>query len=156
MKKAFIFLILIIIIVGVVIFKKNQTQAPVVSDNNQVVLNEMHCALSVVSPLPNTTVSFPLEVKVIVDNTNAPDCRWTVFEAQAGFISLSDVNGPIALVGSSALTTTDDWMTTSPVTYTTTLTPVSNPTGTVTITFNEEDVKGDGNAQTASYTVIAQ
>lgn len=156
MKKGLLILILIIVVVGIIIFKKNQTQAPVVSDTNQVVLNEMHCALSVISPQPNTAVSFPLEVKVIVDNTNAPECKWTVFEAQAGFISLSDINGPIALVGSSALTTTDDWMTTSPVTYTTTLIPVSNPSGTVTITFNEEDVKGDGNAQTASYTVIAQ
>lgn len=71
-------------------------------------------ALHVVTPKPNTTITSPLTVEVIVDNSQK-DCRWSVFEAQAGIIRLTDEQGNT--LGQGILRTTEEWMTESPVTY---------------------------------------
>lgn len=83
-------------------------------------------ALTNISPKPEEKVTSPLTITVTVDNTKS--CKWAVFEAQAGVALLSDSTG--RKIGSTTLTTTEDWMTEQPVVYTGTIeftqTPASN------------------------------
>lgn len=83
-------------------------------------------ALRLDSPQVNEEVSSPLSVTVTVDNRNK-DCRWTVFEAQAGTLQLLDEDKTV--IGKGVLTTSDDWMTSEPVTYNGTITFDRAPTG---------------------------
>ena len=119
------------------------------------------CGLTVTSPLPNSTVSFPLTVTGVINNPAATDgCTWTMFEGQAGNIVLSDQTTFYSVPSGSAtpVSVTGDWMANVPVSFSTTLTPVTTiPSGTqLSITFNEEDPSGQGLAQTLVVPVIAQ
>jgi hypothetical protein len=97
-------------------------------------------ALTLNSPTSNQKVTSPLSVTVTVDNTNK-NCRWTVFEAQAGTIEVIDENKTI--IGQGVLTTEDDWMTDQPVTYKGSITFTKEPSGKVLhLQIREEDPSG--------------
>ena len=73
------------------------------------------CGLSITTPVPNATVSFPLIIQGVVDNSNRQSlgCSWGMFEGQAGIAQLYYYNGGawIAL-GNSAPMLVDDWIAT--------------------------------------------
>ena len=97
-------------------------------------------ALSQITPLPGAKVTSPLTVTVTVDNTK--NCKWTVFEAQAGTVILKDDTGQT--LGNGILQTTEDWMTEKPVTYTATFTFTKPTTHDLTLIITEEDPSGNG------------
>ncbi len=125
-----------VIVLGVYMIQQQKVTAPA----PQQVAAEM-CGLTITSPLPATTVTFPLTIQAVVDNTQAGTlgCSWTVFEAQAGTVTVKDQNG--AILGTGILSTTNDWMTTAPTPYTATITSLTNPTytGPLSLVFNEEN-----------------
>ena len=114
------------------------------------------CGLTVTAPLQNNVVSFPLTVSGVVNNQAATDsCTWVLFEGQAGTVSISNgattyATVPVTLLG--------DWMTSGPVNFSATLTPVvSIPSGApLTITFNEENPSDEAVSDTLSFPVVAQ
>ena len=102
-------------------------------------------ALTKLSPRSGTKITSPLTVSVTVDNTKS--CKWTVFEAQAGTLTVKDSNGEI--LGKGILTTTGEWMTEQPVVYTGTVEFTKPATNDVTLVIEEEDPSGEG-SQTVS------
>ena len=114
------------------------------------------CGLKVTYPFPGSTVAFPLTINAIIDNTQAATlgCSWTVFEAQAGTVVVKDSSGTV--LANTVLTTTSNWMTTSPTPYTATVAALSNPayTGPLTITFEEENPSGEGVPDTMVLPVV--
>lgn len=102
-------------------------------------------ALSNITPRSGTKITSPLTVTVTVDNTKS--CKWTVFEAQAGTLTIKDSNGKA--LGTGILTTTGEWMTEQPVTYTGTIEFSEPATDDVTLVITEEDPSGEG-GQTVS------
>lgn len=112
-----------------------------VSQNPQPTMPEICNALSKLSPMPGQKVTSPLTVTVTITNTNT--CKWTVFEAQAGTLTLKDKTGQI--LGTTALTTVDEWMTDQPVNYTGTITFAKKPATTdLILIITEEDPSGQG------------
>jgi hypothetical protein len=151
--------VIVILAIGLVwLATTKQSQAPTVPDEQTVALS--HCGLTVNSPLGGGLVSStaPISVTAVVDNTNmqALGCSWTVFEAQAGTIELKDGNGTV--LGFGLLTTTQDWMTASPVTYTGQVTSnsVFAPGTPLTLVFTEENPSGDGIPDTLVVPVVVQ
>lgn len=114
--------------------------------SNEVAVNSI-CGLTVSSPTPNEEVVFPLTVNAVVDNTLAGElgCSWTVFEAQAALIEVMDSDNN--KVGQGLLTTTEDWMTTGPVNFTSVISLDDGVSSgeELTLIFNEED-PSDGEA----------
>lgn len=153
-------LILLAFVAYVLVKVDSRREAAIVDpneDNDLAQVEMSHCGLTVSSPLSNTLVSFPLSVSAIVDNTDMTNlgCGWTVFEAQAGTIKVLDINNQV--VGSGILTTTQDWMTTSPVAYTSTVTLTGVPaSNNLTLVFTEDDPSDMGNVDTLSVPVIKQ
>ncbi len=99
--------------------------------------------LKIVSPTKDQQITSPVTVTVIVDNTNN-QCKWTVFEAQAGTMTLKDSSGQT--LGTGTLTTSYDWMTDQPVEYTGTIT-FSQPTGNkLKLLIEEENPSGQPGA----------
>lgn len=164
MKNTFTgILIAIVIVLGAYTIWQRKAVAP--SENNLIATTggqqqqttpASHCGLTVNSPLPNTTVSFPLAISATVDNTQAATlgCSWTVFEAQSGTVTVKDISGNI--LAQTFLSTTANWMTTNPTFYTTTITSISNPTytGPLTLTFEEENPSGEGVPDTLVINVV--
>lgn len=116
---------------------------------NKTSKNQVTCrALQIIKPASGQKVVSPIEVEVVVNNTN-PKCHWSVFEAQAGTISLKDNTGQT--IGTGILKTTSDWMTDQPVTYTGTInfdtTPSSND---LILTIFEEPPSGQPNSKQAT------
>ncbi len=148
-----IFTLLVIVFVGHYLIRKNNIPA----NTPPVEVAKGKCGLTIVSPAPQTVVSFPLPIHVIVDNTQAQalGCSWTVFEAQAGNVKVFDQNSQE--VGFSTLTTTEDWMTANPVNYYGTLvlagTPASN---NLTLVFTEDNPSGEGPIDTFTMSVTKQ
>lgn len=150
-------LVVVVIALGAYTISQKKVVAP--TQNNPIVTTggqqqqttpASHCGLTVNSPLPNTTVTFPLSLNVTVDNTQAASlgCSWTVFEAQSGTVTVKDVSGNI--LAQTFLSTNANWMTVSPTVYTTTIASISNPsyTGPLTLTFEEENPSGEGTPDT--------
>jgi hypothetical protein len=102
-------------------------------------------ALTNITPGSGTKITSPLSVTVTIDNTQS--CNWTVFEAQAGILTLKDSNDEI--LGTGTLTTTSEWMTEQPVVYTGTFEFTKPATDDVTLIIEEEDPSGEG-SQTVS------
>ena len=156
-KSLSISLFIVIIAAGLMWFiSTKKSEAPSVP--NQPVTAVSHCGLTVNAPLPQTVVSGPISISAVVDNTTMSTlgCSWTVFEAQAGTIALVDANNTV--LGTGLLTTTADWMTIGPVTYTGMVTP-SSPiaSGTsLSLIFTEEDPSGMNTPDTLTVPVVAQ
>ena len=99
--------------------------------------------IKILEPAPTTIVSFPIIVTAEVNNRDVPEnCRWTVFEAQAGSVTLADSSGTVISTG--VLKTLDDWMTDGPVVYKASLNLANGPkTKDLMVTINEEKPSGD-------------
>lgn len=136
MKKIFVTLAILIIILGAAIYLKPKKST--VSKTMPITACQ---ALTIVTPHNNDTVTNTFTVTAIVDNKN-PQCHWTVFEAQAGTITVKDKTG--TTVGTGVLQTTDTWTTENPVTYTgqITLAPTTKH-GTIQLTITEENPSGE-------------
>lgn len=164
MKKVVISIIVLLVVILPVLFFISSRQSKRITEvvptsgptptrtNEQPVPTKsaVKCsAISVLSPRDNVKISSPLTVKAVVDNRG--QCHWTVFEAQAGNVTITDGLGKV--VGQGVLKTTQEWTTPKPVTYTATIT-LSKPTtsgGTLTIT--EENPSGKENPQKYSVPV---
>ncbi len=99
------------------------------------------------------TVMFPLTIEATVDN-RSNTCNWTIFEAQAGSITMLDESNTV--VANGVLTTTQNWMQVGPVDFTVTLTPTMTITSpeTLTLLFEAENPSGDpALQQTKTFTV---
>lgn len=99
--------------------------------------------IKILEPSSTTIVSFPIIVTAEVNNKDAGEnCRWTVFEAQAGSVSLTDSEG--TLVSNGVLRTLDDWMSDGPVVYKAVLNLDKGPKSkNMTVTINEEKPSGE-------------
>ena len=127
-----------VIVLGVYMIKQQQAIAPV---TEQPQTTASLCGLTVTNPTVGATVTLPLTINAIVDNTQAATlgCSWTVFEAQAGTVTVKDAQGNVLATG--VMTTTSNWMTTAPTPYTATITSLSNSsyTGPLSLIFDEEN-----------------
>lgn len=122
------------------------TPSPSLSQNPSPSSNPDSCrALRVTSPRANAKVTSPLSVRALVDNSNK-ECRWTVFEAQAATIEIQDEEGKT--LGTGALTTTEEWMVTTPVNYSGKITFTKPATTTGRLVVIEENPSGRPNPQT--------
>lgn len=113
--------------------------------HQQTTVSPICDALTNITPQSETKITSPLTVNVTVDNTKS--CKWTVFEAQAGILTLKDSTGEI--LGSGTLTTSSEWMTEQPVVYTGIIEFTEPATDDVTLIITEEDPSGQG-AKTVS------
>ncbi len=104
-------------------------------------------AISIKNPKDNDKLSKTLMVKVVIDNRG--QCHWTVFEAQAGTVVITDGLGKI--VGKGILSTQEGWTKATPTTYTATITLSKASTSGGTLTITEENPSGKPNAQ--KYTI---
>jgi len=100
-------------------------------------------AITVLSPKDNTRVVSPLTIRVTIDNRG--ECNWTVFEAQAGTVTVTDGLGNV--VGTGILKTKEEWTTPNPVTYTAVVTLSKPSTSGGTLTVTEENPSGKANPQ---------
>ncbi len=116
--------------------------------SNKNIPNKITCkAIKIIKPSNGQKIVSPLEVHVIVDNTS-PKCHWTVFETQAGTMSLKDNTGQA--IGTGILKTTSDWMTNQPITYTGNITFANNPSSDdLILTIFEENPSGQPNVKQA-------
>ncbi len=111
---------------------------------------DIYCALHALSPEPNSHVASAIVVSVLIDNTNTDCAPWVIFEGQGGTIELYDEYGK--LLDTSVLTTTSDWTTGFPSTYTATLANFTY-TGKVKLRIKEEDPSGQ-NTPKESYMTL--
>jgi hypothetical protein len=135
------------IFIGYTLSSQKSTSSPIKQSKQSIsdVPKKACTALTVTTPNQGDTVTAPLHVQVVVDNTN-PDCHWTVFEAQAGTMELRD--GTDHLVGTGILTTAEDWMTDQPVTYTGTIPFTNMPVDNgLTLTISEDDPSGQNHQE---------
>ncbi len=116
------------------------------------------CGLQITSIEPNATISFPLTIKGLVDNTNSSKlgCSWTMFEGQAGtaklFYRLSNNWIPLQDISPDkpGIIIVDDW-TSLKTNFSVTLHPDiidsavtdSNPALSLKIVFTAENPSGD-------------
>lgn len=156
-----IFLLFAIILGAIFLVTKGDgVKAPIDNGNNNppvVAQKAYKCGLTVDTPLPGSTVSFPLTITGTIHNAVATDnCTWTLFEGQAGTVSAALNN--IMDVGFTPIVLSGDWMTSGPVPFSITFIPASPiATGTpVTLTFVEENPSGEGSPDALIYNVIAQ
>ncbi len=105
------------------------------------------------SPNLDIGTSFPIYVEGVVDNREAGECRWTVFEGQAGKVEAFDIENN--LVSDGVLKTVEDWMTDEPVNYKAILNlhkaPVSRD---LRIIVTEEDPSGEGMVEKIEFKAI--
>lgn len=106
-------------------------------------------AIAILSPKDNVKVVSPLAVRVTIDNRG--ECHWTVFEAQAGTITITDGLGKV--VGQGVLKTTQEWTVETPVTYTAVVTLSKPSTSGGTLTITEENPSGKADPQKHSIPV---
>ncbi len=140
-KRSVIFYLCILLIIGGVLLiimqkktVKNQAAAPITKTCSNFI---------VVTPKQGQKITSPMTISAIVDNTKSKSCHWTVFEAQAGTMQLTDSKGET--IGKGMLTTTSEWMTDKAVTYSGTITLTKPPAGSeITLTITEEVPSGKG------------
>jgi hypothetical protein len=152
---ALAFIIFVILVGGEYIFRKPPVEAPT-NGGPTATTPASKCGLTVNSPLPASTVTFPLSINATVDNTQSTTlgCSWTVFEAQAGPIKIKDGSGNTLATG--VLATTANWMTTSPTIYTAMISALSNPSyvGPLSIIFEEDNPADFPNPDTLTLSVV--
>jgi len=160
MKKTILILAIpLLILFGFLLFSTNKPssssvtkidtpRSPILS-NSPTILPSTCNALTLVSPIVNQTVKTPLLVSVVIDNTDK-NCHWTVFEAQAGMMKLTDETKSV--IGTGILSTKESWMTDQPVTYSGTIIFDKKPEGkTLDLQIQEENPSGKPGAQTLSF-----
>lgn len=134
-----LFVVLVLMTVGMLYYQRLLT-IPTITQPAKPQLSDICNALTKITPHEGETVTSPLTVSITIDNRRS--CKWTVFEAMAGSVTLKDGNDQI--MGTAVLTTTDEWMTDKPVTYTGTLEFPSPPTSELQLVILEEDPSGEG------------
>lgn len=164
MKKYFALVLLaVMVIFGIYLSFKNKAQAPSEKPINEiqtplVTTPATQCHLTVGSPLPNTSITFPLTLTATRgDVTEVMGCKWGIFEAVGGTVKVTDPSNTI--VSQTILNATTDWMTTNPVTLVANLpTPASPiPSGTpLTITLTADQTKDDDPTVTLTIPVVMQ
>lgn len=102
---------------------------------------DIYCAFHSLTPEPGSHVKSSVNISVLIDNTNTDCAPWVVFEGQAGTVSLYNENDK--LLDTGVLTTTSDWTTGFPVTYSASLSNFVY-TGRVKLVFTEENPSGQG------------
>ena len=105
------------------------------------------------SPNLDIGTSFPIYVEGVVDNRDSGECRWTVFEGQAGKVEAFDTENN--LVSDGVLKTVEDWMTDEPRNYKAILNlhkaPVSRD---LKIVITEEDPSGEGMSEKIEFKAV--
>ena len=145
-----------IVVIALGAYTISQKKAVAPTDLTPQIVTASHCGLIIDNPPVGSTVTFPLTINAVVDNTQAQalGCSWVVFEAQSGTVTVKDGSGNV--LAQTFLSTTADWMTTSPTPYTATIASLSNPsyTGPLTLTFEEENPSGEGIPDTLVVNVV--
>lgn len=108
--------------------------------------------VQVLEPMAGSEVSFPLTVRFKVENRLNRGCSWTMFEAQAGVVSLQDEQGKEYAF--QPLTASGDWMTDGPVEFSAVLAPTSSVPTRLRLVIDEEDPSGLGEVRTVTVPVI--
>jgi hypothetical protein len=148
---ALLIVIFLILVGGEYLYHKNKVVAP---SQNEVAAS--HCGLTIDSPLPGSTVTFPLIIDATIDNTQsaALGCSWGVFEAIGGSVTLKDQSG--TTLAQVPLQAGGDWMTTAPTPYSATFATISNPsyTGPLSIIFTEDNAADAPNPDTLTLSVV--
>jgi len=105
------------------------------------------------SPNLDIGTSFPIYVEGVVDNRDSGECRWTVFEGQAGKVEAFDTENN--LVSDGVLKTVEDWMTDEPRNYKAILNlhkaPVSRD---LKIVITEENPSGEGMSEKIEFKAV--
>lgn len=122
---------------------------PATQKTNPAPTPEKCSAIKIVSPEKNSKITSPLLVKVIINNTE--ECRWTVFEAQAGTVKIKDASGKE--LGQGVLKTTEEWTTDKPVNYEGEITFSKPASATGIIEITEENPSGRPNPQKISLNI---
>lgn len=112
--------------------------------------------LTVQLPAPTATVSFPMEVKGVVDNRQASPCGpWIIFEAEAGTMEVQDINGTV--VGRGILRAQGEWMTAGPVPVIGTIALDREPANnTARLVITSTDPSGAQTPQVISIPIVAR
>lgn len=110
--------------------------------------------LSISDPKPNTSVSSSFTVSGTIDNRNLPkECRWGIFDAQAGNMQVVTAEG--LLVGEGTLLAYGSWMSEGLVQLTGQINSVQKTTNqALSLIITEEDPAGLKQAKTI--TIILQ
>ena len=96
-------------------FPKPDTVSPA-STTVSTSAEPLPCALSFENIKEGDSVEFPLEIRGTIDNSNASiDCRWVMFEGQAGIAQLYYDNAGLGWdpVGKPEIVRVENWMATS-------------------------------------------
>lgn len=157
MKNTLIAVLAVVVIgLGAYTIIQKKAVTPALEEQQQARVAGSHCGLTINSPLTGSTVTFPLTINAMVDNTAATTlgCSWGVFEANAGSVVIKDTNGNV--LAQSYLATTANWMTVNPTVYNATIPSLSNPsyTGALTIMFTEDNSADIPNPDTLSIQVV--
>lgn len=100
--------------------------------------------LTVITPKSGEKITSPLSISVIVDNTACSSSHWTVWEAQAGTVTLEDNNGKV--LGRAVLKTQDDWTLQKPTPYNAVIQYSARPdSGNLKLIIQEENPSGKPN-----------
>ena len=117
---------------------------------SEEVVKSGNCGLVVTSPIPKSSVTFPLVIKGVVDNSDREKlgCSWQMFEGQAGTaeIYFKDGNNEWKKLGTTVPVPVENWM--SVKTFFSVSLNFNNegiglPTGTpMKVVFTEENASG--------------
>ncbi len=80
------------------------------------------CGLTLTSPTPDSSVTFPLSVQVTVNNSQSA-CKWKILGGKAGTAQILNASGKS--IGKADLTTTEDWKSLGDIHFTATINSIS-------------------------------
>lgn len=135
-----IFCVILVVIFGVFLIKKNSVNAPIVSDGVSVAACQ---GIEIASPAANSQVTFPLTITGTVHPTGNSG-PWTVFEANAGSVVVKDSNGAVKSVP-KPLSLYVEWMNSDPKPFSVTIPALTGTpaTNTLTLFFSDDDPSGE-------------
>ncbi len=162
--KTLFFLIIIGVglYVGYTIVKKDRILGPRVEQiSNEIKVKagfkiaqtaEEHCAIHFINPKNGETVTTPISVEVVVDNSQE-NCSWTVFEGQAGVVEIYNESNQVMY--KAPLIAQGEWMTADPVTYKSEI-EYSGYTGPMKLMITADNPSGEGAPDRTSIMLDAQ
>lgn len=123
-------------------------------DKEEAIFN---CGLNITSPAKGEEVSGAIGIKIdaVLDNRERETlgCSWTAFEAQIGVVYVKDTNGN-DISDPTPFSTTEEWMTSSPVNYSTHIDILNNYTGPATVIIDEESPSDEKPSKIISIPII--
>lgn len=142
---------------------KTQEQAPIVQDVPIVAQPKLsYCGLTVNTPAPQETVTFPYTLQASWKNEReTTGCVWTVFEAQLAVVTVFDANNKKVASGLLKVAEGVDWMNGQPFDAQANLTLVDPKTelkagSNLMIVIDEENPSDNKNAKQMRVPVVVK